>query len=163
MAVLLLNATYEPLDIISVRRALSLLGRQRVSSATDQVIHARAPGQNFAIPSVLVLRRYVNAPRRGAKFSRRAVLQRDNYACAYCGQHKPVGELTLDHVIPLSRGGKTTWGNVVTACGPCNQRKANRTPHEAGMKLRFEPKMPRVDYLVVRGDVPVEWKVYLEL
>jgi 5-methylcytosine-specific restriction endonuclease McrA len=106
------------------------------------------------------------------RWSRRAVLQRDNYTCAYCGLRpgdKQRGRLltkqtfTVDHIWPISRGGKDTWGNTICACPSCNQRKGNRTPHEANMKLRWEPKSPRVNYLVMSGDVPAAWKIYLEL
>jgi 5-methylcytosine-specific restriction endonuclease McrA len=100
------------------------------------------------------------------------VLRRDDFTCVYCGIK--VGEaqrgavlnrhdFTIDHIIPTSRGGKNTWGNTVCACPACNHRKGNRTPHEAGMPLRWEPKMPRVDYLVASGEVPEAWKVYLRI
>lgn len=97
---------------------------------------------------------------------------RDGYTCAYCGRsaRRPVGrggeltmaELTVDHVIPRSRGGKSSWLNTVCACQRCNLRKGNRLPHEAGMPLRIEPKMPRTNYLVLSGNVPASWKVWLE-
>jgi 5-methylcytosine-specific restriction endonuclease McrA len=72
-------------------------------------------------------------------------------------------DFTIDHILPVSRGGKGSWGNTVCACPTCNQRKADRTPHEANMKLRWEPKTPRVSYLFVSGEVPAAWKVYLEI
>jgi 5-methylcytosine-specific restriction endonuclease McrA len=72
-------------------------------------------------------------------------------------------DFTVDHLIPRSRGGKNTWGNTACACPLCNNRKGDRTPHEAGMVLRWEPKIPRVGYLVASGDVPAAWKVYLEV
>ena len=73
------------------------------------------------------------------------------------------GDFTIDHVLPISRGGKNTWTNTVCACATCNQRKGNRTPHEANMKLSWEPKTPRVTYLVASGEIPASWKVYLEV
>jgi 5-methylcytosine-specific restriction endonuclease McrA len=73
------------------------------------------------------------------------------------------GDFTLDHIIPRSRGGRNTWGNTACACFRCNQRKADRTPHEAGMPMLWEPKTPRVNYIIAAGDVPDTWKVYLPL
>lgn len=170
--ILLLNASYEPLAIISQQRAVSLLLKGRVEAASEEAVEIRSVSSSFQIPSVIRLRRYVSVPRRGVRWSRRAVLQRDRYTCAYCATrpgNKQRGvfltkhDFTVDHILPLSRGGKNTWGNTVCACPACNQRKANRTPHEANMKLLWEPKTPRVNYLVASGDVPASWKVYLQL
>ena len=171
MNVLLLNATYEPLSIIPLRRALSLLMRDRVDSASETAINLRSISTAIEIPVVLRLRRYVNVPRRGARWNRMAVLRRDNFNCIYCGirlgqrQRGRVllkTDFTIDHILPLSRGGKNGWGNTACACAQCNQRKGNRTPHEAGMKLLWEPKTPRVDYLIASGEMPEDWKIYLE-
>ena len=171
-AVLLLNASYEPLNIIPQRRALSLLLRGRVDAATEDVITVSGVSSTLNIPTVIRLRRYINVPRRGARWSRPAVLQRDGYHCIYCGIQ--VGErqrgraltrrdFTVDHLIPRSRGGQNTWGNTACACPVCNTRKGDRTPHEAGMSLRWEPKRPRVGYMVASGEIPAAWKVYLEV
>lgn len=169
--VLLLNASYEPLSIIPQRRALSLLMRGRVDAVTEEAVTIQSSSDTLRIPTVIRLRRYINVPRRGAQWSRRAVLQRDGYRCIYCGVQ--AGELqkgqalarqdfTVDHIIPRSRGGRNTWGNTACACPVCNHRKGDRTPHEAGMPLRWEPKTPRVGYIVASGDIPASWKVYLE-
>lgn len=171
-AVLLLNATYEPLAVIPRRRALSLLLREVVDAAADENWVMHGASCSLEIPVVLRLRRYVNAPRRGVRWTRRGVLQRDHYRCIYCGIRS--GELrggkwimkhdfTVDHLLPRSRNGRNTWPNTACACPSCNQRKGNRTPHEAGMKLLWEPKTPRVHYLVASGDIPESWKIYLEL
>ena len=170
--VLLLNASYEPLAVIPARRALSLLHRDRVDAATDDRVTVASPSRGLAIPSVLRLRRYARVPQRGVRWSRQGVMRRDGYNCIYCGIR--AGEqrggriirredFTIDHLIPRSRGGKNTWGNTACACPTCNQRKGDRTPHEAGMTLRWEPKTPRVDYLVASGATPTAWKVYLEI
>nr|HID14785.1 HNH endonuclease [Anaerolineae bacterium] len=170
--VLLLNATYEPLRVIPVRRAVSLLMRGVVEGVEGVAARLRTPSTVFEVPSVLRLRYYVNVPQRGAVWSRRGVLARDGYTCVYCGAR--VGErrrgrvlsradFSVDHLIPRSRGGGSTWGNTACACRWCNGRKGNRMPHEAGMRLRWEPKTPRVNYLVVSGEVPAEWKVYLRV
>lgn len=172
VAVLLLNASYEPLAVIPARRALSLLLRDRVDAATEELAPVISPSNALKIPTVLRLRRYVRVPRRGVRWSRRGVMQRDGYRCIYCGVrsgerrgnqllHKD--DFTIDHIIPRSRGGKNSWGNTACACPPCNQRKGDRTPHEAGMIMLWEPKTPRVDYLVASGDVPLAWKMYLEI
>ncbi|MCB0211570.1 MAG: HNH endonuclease [Anaerolineae bacterium] len=171
-AVLLLNASYEPLSIIPQRRAMSLIMRGRVDAATDDVVTIHGSSTALHIPRVVRLRRYINVPRRGARWSRLAVLQRDDFRCIYCGIEaggKQRGQIlgrrdfTVDHLIPRSKGGKNTWGNTACACPMCNNRKGGRTPHEAGMTLLWEPKTPRVDYLVASGDIPASWKIYLEM
>lgn len=170
MSVLLLNASYEPLTIISYRRAIGLLLRERVEAVTVEAEVLRSGQQALSVPVVLRLRRYVHVPRRGARWSRAGVLRRDGYRCIYCGIQAGESrggrnlnrvDFSVDHLIPRSRGGKNGWGNTACACYTCNQRKGNRTPHEAGMTLLWEPKTPRVDYLVLYGEVPEAWKVYL--
>jgi len=170
--VLLLNVTYEPLRVISTRRAVSLLMRGVAEGVEGVVARLRTPSTVFEVPSVLRLRYYVNVPRRGATWSRRSVLARDGYTCVYCGvragqrHHGRIltrADFGVDHLIPRSRGGGGTWGNTACACRWCNGRKGNRTPHEAGMHLRWEPKTPRVNYLVASGEMPAEWKVYLRV
>ncbi len=170
--VLLLNASYEPLAVITLRRALSLMLRGRVEAASEEAVTLHGVSSSMRIPVVIRLRYYVNVPRRGVHWSRKAVLRRDRYTCAYCGarpgdrQRGKVltkQDFTVDHILPISRGGKSVWGNTVCACAACNHRKGNRTPHEANMKLLWEPKTPRVSYLVASGEVPAAWKVYLEL
>lgn len=169
--VLLLNASYEPLAVITRRRALSLIYRGRVEPACEESVALKGVTTIFQIPAVIRLGRYINVPRRGTRWSRVGVLQRDNYTCAYCGigpsekqknRLMTKNDFTLDHILPTSRGGKNTWVNTVCACPACNHRKGNRTPHEANMKLRWEPKTPRVSYLVASGEIPAAWKVYLE-
>lgn len=170
--VLLLNASYEPLAVITRRRAVSLLLKERVEAVSAELVKIQGATDSFAIPTVIRLRRYINVPRRGMHWSKRAVLQRDKYTCAYCGVRpgdQQRGQtlfhrsFTIDHIIPRSRGGRNTWGNTVCACPVCNQKKGNRTPHEANMKLRWEPKTPRVNYLVASGEMPATWKIYLEV
>jgi 5-methylcytosine-specific restriction endonuclease McrA len=169
--VLLLNATYEPLRVISVRRAISLLARGVAEGVDGVAAQLRTPNAVFQVPSVLRLQYYVSVPQRRAKWSRRAILNRDRYTCVYCGAElgdKRHGKaltrtcFTIDHLIPRSRGGANTWGNTACACRWCNHRKADRTPNEAGMRLRWEPKRPRVNYVVIHGQVPTEWKAYLK-
>ncbi len=170
--VLLLNASYEPLDVIPVRRAMSLLMRDRVVPECLEAVELHSVAETWRIPTVIRLRYYVNVPRRGISWSRDAILRRDRYTCGYCGvkisekRHGIVLDkqhFTVDHILPVSRGGKNTWGNTVCACAPCNQRKANHLPNEVNMHLLWEPKTPRTRYIVASGEIPAEWKTYLKL
>jgi 5-methylcytosine-specific restriction endonuclease McrA len=171
--VLLLNASYEPLKVLPATHALQLLVRGVVEPVSEVVAaRFRSPSITLTVPSVIRLQRYVSVPRRNATWSKRGVLERDVFTCIYCGVRAgdlrdgrtlAKGDLTIDHIVPRSRDGGNTWGNTACACKPCNHRKADRTPHEAGMRLRWEPKIPRVGYLVVSGNVPESWKLYLEM
>ncbi|MEM7033344.1 MAG: HNH endonuclease, partial [Chloroflexota bacterium] len=160
--VLLLNASYEPLGVISPQRAFLLMLAEKVYREANDVIALRSVSRDFEIPTVVRLKMYVNVPRRKTRWSRRGVLKRDGFICIYCGAHAGA-KATLDHIIPRSLGGKDTWVNTACACVRCNQRKGNRTPAQAGMKLHWEPKIPRVDYLVASSNIPQSWKVYLEM
>lgn len=171
-SILLLNASYEPLQMISVRRAVNLLLAEKVQAVEGLHSRLRSVNHTFEVPSVVRLNYYVNVPRPGVTWSRRAVLERDAWQCIYCGikmgdkrhgRFLAKTDFTIDHLIPKSRRGGNTWGNTACACSICNNRKADRTPHEAGMKLLFEPKTPRGHVLVVRGSVPQEWVKYLDL
>ena len=151
--VLVLNATYEPLNVVSVKRAVVLLLKEKaqIVEATEAWVRA----QNWAIPQPLVIRLvyYVRIPHRlSLPLGRRTVLARDGYTCQYCEARPDKSELTLDHVVPRSRGGRSSWENVVTACTRCNQRKGHHTPEEAGMPLRAPPRRPRYIALTVLAD-----------
>ena len=170
-AVLLLNASYVPLRSIRVRDAVDLMMRGVTDTVAGVAAHLRTPGTVFEVPSVLRLRYYVNVPQRGAVWSRHGVISRDRCTCVYCGValgDKRRGhavkraDFTVDHLIPGSRGGGNTWSNTACACRWCNHRKADRTPHGAGMRLLWEPKRPRVNYIVASGDIPEEWKIYIQ-
>lgn len=136
--VLVLNAGYEPLHRVSIRHAIKMLVREVA------VIEEAAEGEMFGeFPKPLVLRlvRYVAAKWKHnmkPRWSKSRLLARDQHKCAYCGGKAT----TVDHILPSSRGGKTTWNNTVAACVPCNNRKDNKTPEEAGMKLRATPYIP---------------------
>lgn len=141
--VLVLNASYEPLRIVSLRRAVTLLIQQKVELVEAAAQRLRAQGVSFAVPLVVRLVRYVAIPRsRKLPCSRRGVLARDGETCQYCGTRPGRAHLTLDHVVPRSQGGTTSWENVVAACAACNHRKANRTPLQAGMTLARQPRRP---------------------
>lgn len=172
--VLLLNgSTWEPLSVISIPRAINLILSEKAITVEDSGKKVRTVSSEFPVPSVIALRRYVNVPRRRAHWSRRGVLVRDSYTCIYCGVQS--GEIqrgkllskssfTVDHIVPKSRNGRDTWTNTACACEMCNHRKGSRLPNEAGMKLRWEPKIPRTSYLVIAvGSGPDVWKRYIEV
>ncbi len=163
-SVLVLNATYEPLNVVSVRRAVVLLLKEKAELVEAAEARLRAERIEVPVPLVIRLVTYVRVPRRfNLPVSRRTVLSRDNYTCQYCGVQPGKSELTIDHVLPRSRGGGDTWENVVAACGPCNRRKGNRTPAEAGMPLRREPYRPRYIALTLlsHADEREAWEKYL--
>jgi 5-methylcytosine-specific restriction endonuclease McrA len=124
-----------------------------------------SPSMTIQIPAVVRLKKRVARMKKDVKFSRANVYQRDEHRCQFCGEKKSTRQLTYDHVKPFSRGGKTDWTNIVTACGDCNRRKANRTPEEAGMRLLKQPVKPRA--LTLSGvfalprSVPAQWLPYL--
>jgi 5-methylcytosine-specific restriction endonuclease McrA len=142
--VLVLNATYEPLSIVSVKRALVLLLKEKAELIECAEERFHAARTSLPVPLVIRLVYYVRIPRQVTLApTRRAVLLRDNHTCQYCGTSGSHVILTLDHMLPRSRGGETTWDNVVTACRACNMRKGDRTPDEAGMLLRRRPGRPQ--------------------
>ena len=149
-SVLVLNATYEPLSIVSVRRAVVLLLKEKAEIVEAAEAVLRSEHITLPVPLVIRLVTYVPVPRRlGLPVTRRTVLARDRYTCQYCGSQPGKAHLTVDHVVPRSRGGKTVWENVVIACGLCNRRKGDRTPEEAGMRLLSRPSRPRYVALVL--------------
>ena len=134
--VLQVNASYEPMSVISARRALTLVtkGVAVVELPTNLMIY---PG--IYLPSVIRLRHFRKVPRRLQQVSRKNIFVRDGYRCMYCGQKAPRVVLELEHVIPKSRGGQNRWENLVASCRGCNQQKRDRTPEEAGMALIHRP------------------------
>jgi len=166
MSVLVLNASYEPLHVVSVRRAVVLLLKERaqVVEAAESVLRS----ERWCVPRPLVIRlvTYIRIPHRLLPpVSRRGVLARDGYACQYCGGRPTRSSLTVDHVVPRSRGGQKAWDNLVAACQPCNRRKGGRRPEEAGMRLLARPAPPRFLALAVveAGAGHTTWAKYLSL
>lgn len=137
----MLNSNFEPLNVVPVRRALVLLlkGKAELIKPADGLKVLMVQGA-LPVPSVVRLMFYARRPPAKVRLNRRSVLLRDNYTCQYCG-YQGVG-LTIDHVIPKDQGGKTEWDNLVACCTRCNARKGNKTPEEAGMKLRKRPRRP---------------------
>ena len=162
--VLVLNQSYEPISVCSAKKAfllIFLLKADLVAEREDRVL--RSVNATYPYPSVIRLSSYIRVRFKNVELSRRNILRRDNNQCQYCG--KITTPLTLDHIIPRSRGGMDTWDNLVTACIRCNNRKGNQTPEEAGIKLAKQPRKPHhVIFLKnFMGKVDVAWKPYLFL
>ena len=136
--VLVLNASYEPLNITSWRRATVLMIKGKAESLEEDPNHNIR--QNIKAPTVIRLRQFIRVPYREIPLTRKNIFQRDQSCCKYCGQSNT--KLSIDHVIPRSRGGTDNWENVITACLQCNVRKGNRTPEEAKMPLLGKPYKP---------------------
>ena len=157
---LVLNATYEPLCVVSTRRALMLLLDEKAEllHPTERVF--RSERSVFAEPSVVRLHHYVKVPYAARiALNRRAVFARDGHRCQYCG----AAAENIDHVIPRSRGGPHAWDNVVASCRPCNARKRDHMLEESGLRLRRPPAVPRqrTFILVASGRIRAEWEAYL--
>ena len=161
---LALNASYEPLTMVPLRRALRLVidGKAEIVEA-DNHTPVRSEKQAFPRPAVIRLTRYVHVPRRFRRqVTNTFLFARDDYQCQYCGRRanelKPRESLTRDHLIPMSRGGTNEWSNVVTACSACNTRKANRMPAEIGMQPLNTPAEPHFVHLswAVRRLTPIQ-------
>jgi 5-methylcytosine-specific restriction endonuclease McrA len=166
--VLLLNQTYEPLGTVSVARAIIMTFKDSVyveEYDRDRVL--RSAQAEFRVPSVIRRRVYINVRKRREQSSmkRLRIYMRDKYRCQYCGEKKAVGELTIDHILPRSRGGDNSPINVVTACEKCNNRKSNRTPDEARMPLLTSQSALRVKLervvLCHYAEDRAEWRKYL--
>ncbi len=161
-SVLVLNQNYEPLNICRVRRAIVLVYEDKAEMLEDGSGFIHSASREFPLPSVIRLSYIIKRPRPKRRLTRLEVFNRDRYTCQYCG--KEARQLTLDHVLPRYRGGEQTWENVVSACIPCNRRKAGRTPKEAGMRLMNCPCPPR-DHLPFYIPLPLktqtQWQKYL--
>ena len=138
--VLVLNASYEPINICAARRALVLVLKGVASAEEESTQHIHSARSAVRLPSVIRLLEYRRIPHQTRALSRKNILMRDRYTCQYCHRTLPSAELTLDHVVPRSRAGESNWENLVACCNPCNNRKGNRTPEEAGMKLARPPR-----------------------
>ena len=147
--VLVLNASYEPLSLVSIRRAVVLLLREKAElvEATQNMV--RSTTQAMPVPLVIRLVKYVRLPHRRVPPTRTAIMLRDAYTCQYCGDTPGRAQLTVDHVVPRSRGGTHDWENLVTACKRCNQRKGSHLPEEAQMLLNRKPFEPSYVALVL--------------
>ena len=164
MKTLLLNSTYEPISFIPWKKVIKLVLRGKVdilSHWNDSIRHG-----NGAIkrPSIIRLKYYVPRHIKRRRYNRSAVFKRDGHNCQYCGQTKRVSELTIDHVLPKSHGGKTVWENCVACCFACNNKKANRTPKQAKMVLIRKPLIPRMTVwheYVLMSNTHEDWQHYI--
>lgn len=152
---LVLNAdfrplSYFPLSVWSWQDAVKAVIADRVSVLSEYDVDVRSPSFSMALPSVIALKEYIRPSKRPA-FTRFNVFLRDKLTCQYCGDAYLAHELTFDHVIPRSRGGRTTWENVVSACAPCNLKKGGRTPQQARMPLRRAAREPSTFQLQENG------------
>ena len=162
---LLLSQGYEPIKVISWQRAITLLTLGKVEVIEEYDHEIRAVSLVIKIPAVVRLLRAFRRHAKPVKFSRINIYARDGYRCQYCNGKFAIDELTYDHVIPRSKGGRTTWENIVTCCYTCNYQKGNRTPAEAKMSLRTTPTrpewVPSVTIRVSTRSMPDAWRDYL--
>jgi 5-methylcytosine-specific restriction endonuclease McrA len=160
--VLVLNATYEPINVCSIRRAVVLLLKEKAEMLERNARELHSERCTVARPVVIRLVSYVRVPHQAhrRKITRRAVFARDGWACQYCGSRS---NLTVDHVVPRSKGGQSSWENIVASCGPCNRRKGDSLPAQVGMKLRRAPRIPRAEIFihVSAPTIPSAWQPYL--
>lgn len=140
--VLVLDQGYQPHRIVSWQRAVTMLFSGIVEVVEEYDEDIRSVSITIKMPAVVRLLRYIGR-KRSVKFSRINVATRDKFRCQYCGTKHPLKKLNYDHVVPRCQGGRTTWENIVMACYPCNDRKRNRTPAQAGMRLRNKPVKPK--------------------
>ena len=163
--ILVLNYSYEPLQFCSARHAITMVFGGRAEELESAGYIVRTSSTNFQLPTVIRVLQMVRRNRKkGLSFSRKNILRRDNYTCQYCGTSN--NPLTVDHVVPKSRGGKTNWTNIVVACKTCNLKKGNRTPFEVDMQLRQLPRKPDyqfIPFVIPSGpDSHIEiWQKYL--
>jgi len=162
--VLVLNFTYEALNITTFQRAVKLIfsGKAEVVHGRDAAIHSTSI--TLRMPSIIRMLYYIKRPMQRVALTKKNVLLRDDYTCQYCNLR---GErlMTVDHVVPKSKGGPSTWENLVAACVRCNNRKNNRTPDDANMALKRRPKQPRyIPWIrIKRNTLPGEWHKFLFL
>ncbi len=181
MPTLVLNKTWTPVNVTTVRRAIcmSFMELARIVDVSSYELFSfdawveRGPTNGniintvesaFDIPEVVVVKRYNKVPTGGVVFSRRNLYRRDNYMCQYCTSKPGTEELTIDHVLPKCRGGRTTWENCVLACVTCNTKKGNKLPSEAGMTIRTDPRKPSwsPQYAITRRkNRPSSWDAFL--
>ena len=159
---LVLNATYEPINVCTVRRAAVLLLKEKAELVERSTWSLRSEHTSLPKPMVIRLVSYVKVPRdtHRRKITRRAVFARDRWTCQYCGSRS---NLTVDHVIPRSKGGDSSWTNIVASCAPCNRRKGDHLPQHIGMHPRRNPTTPNPNVFihVASPSIPAAWRQWL--
>lgn len=182
---LVLNRSYVPTSIVSWKKGISLIYQDAaraldrdyvvyefedwlVFSSDSEMSHgyhfAHSSRWKIAVPEIIVLRNYDRLPSRDVKYSRQTIFERDAFRCAYCGKEFRRSELTIDHIVPRAKGGKSSFKNTISACVPCNSKKGHKTLEESGMKLHFKPKKPKwISPLnkVPRQKMLESWKTFL--
>lgn len=164
---LLLNASFEPLKIISWQKAITLFYKGRVEIVEEHAKEVRSVSFAFKLPSVVRLLRFVKIRRHqeSVPFTRANIYARDDHQCQYCGGHFSTPDLTFDHVVPQAQGGGKSWENIVCCCIDCNRRKDAQTPEQAGMPLLRAPRKPGRTLLlrvsVGMRSMPISWRDYL--
>jgi len=163
--VLVLNATFEPINVTAVRRAMVLMlkGVAQAEEMNDAKVHSAS--RSLEVPSVIRLLAYRHIPQQTRALSRKNILLRDRNTCQFCKRMLPASELTLDHVVPRSRGGRSSWENLVACCYQCNNRKGDRTPEEAGLALARRPRPFTLhtsrQLMRLIGNKDEKWRKYL--
>jgi 5-methylcytosine-specific restriction endonuclease McrA len=164
-SVLLLNATYEPLRVISWKRAITLVTLDKVEVLETYERKVRSVTLAIRLPAVVRLLHLVRFRNHTIRFSRQNIYTRDKFQCQYCGRRMDSCDLTYDHVIPKSMGGRTAWENIVTCCLPCNKKKGGRTPTQARMHLIRRAKRPSWHPMLMItlrvAQTPDSWRDYL--
>jgi 5-methylcytosine-specific restriction endonuclease McrA len=163
---LILNAGYQPIKVVSWRKAMILWFQGKVEILEYHNLWVRSPHASFQLPAVIKLKQYIRPYLSlSVRLSRQNVFLRDHHTCQYCQKTFPEKRLTIDHVVPLSKGGRHEWNNVVTACSSCNNKKGDKSPERANMTLHCRPEKPRWlpnrDLDVSEELLPDTWKVYL--
>jgi len=168
MQTLLLNASCEPMKIVSWQKAVCMWLDKKVEIVAEYSVRVYKAIEDWSgkMPAVVRLLKYVTAHKTKVKFSRRNVFARDYFTCQYCGGQPGTLELTYDHILPRSRGGKTCWDNITTCCLDCNGKKGDLTPKEAGMTLKSKPKKPSIrpqlgQLFLSMPNTPDEWRDWL--
>lgn len=164
-SVLLLSSGFEPITVISWQRAITMLFSDKVEVIEEYDLEIRSVSIVVKAPAVIRLLRYVPHAKRSPPLSRVNILARDEFSCQYCGQSLKTREATLDHIIPRSRGGRTSWDNLVCCCRNCNRRKGGLLVGEARMKLLTTPKKPAwlpVIRFRLNGNIPAPWQAFLD-
>ncbi|MDD5542735.1 MAG: HNH endonuclease [Acidobacteriia bacterium] len=165
LPVLVLNATYEPINICAARRALILVLKGVARTEEEHARMVKSPSTSLPIPSVIRLLEFRHIPRQSRALSRKNILMRDRNTCQYCGNIFSPGELTLDHVVPRSLGGPSTWENLVACCKSCNHTKGNSTLGESNLSLIREPRSFNLhtsrQLMRMMGHSDEQWRKYL--
>lgn len=156
--VLLLNADYSPINTINFKKASKMIYKKKAEVIDCD--KTRKIYKDDYLPTVIRLVRYVNLPYKKVTLTRHNIFKRDDYRCAYCGSES---NLTIDHIIPRSKGGGNNWENLITSCLPCNNKKDNLTLEEANMKLLYQPYKPNYISFLYKAKIKEDWKKYIYL